>query len=53
MDYAMLLLGLLLIFTCTMGTVADDILSKVLFRTIPLVASLLLIINSLNNLNII
>jgi hypothetical protein len=53
MDYAMLTSGLALLTTCTLGNVARDIGSKLLFRMIPLVAAVILIINSLNNLNVI
>lgn len=53
MDYAMLAIGLLLLLTCTLGNVASDIRTKILVRFIPLCASLILLINSLNNLNII
>jgi hypothetical protein len=53
MDYAMLTSGLALLTTCTLGNVAGDVGSKFLFRMIPLVASGILIINSLSNLNFI
>ena len=53
MNYAMLAIGLLLLLTCTLGSVSIDIWSKILFRFIPLCASLILLINSLNNLNLI
>ena len=47
MDYTMLALGLLLLLTCTIGRVSKDIWSKILFRLIPLCASLVLLINAL------
>ena len=53
MDYAMLTLGLLLLPTCTLGSVSKDSGSKILFRLIPMCASIILLIVSLDNLNFI
>ena len=53
MDYVMLMAGLALLVTCTIGVVDGDITSKVIFRLIPLSASLVLLLNSLSNLDVI
>ena len=53
MDYAMLIAGIGLLFTCTLGTVSADIWTKICFRLIPLVASIILLLQSLTNLAII
>jgi hypothetical protein len=53
MDYAMIISGASLIITCSMGVVSNNFYSKILFRLIPMAASVILLINGLNNLNII
>jgi hypothetical protein len=53
MGYAMLIAGSALLLTCSHGDVSHDFWSKVIFRLIPLAASVVLLLNALNNLNVI
>jgi hypothetical protein len=53
MDYTMLIAGSALLFTCTTFEVSNEFWTKVVFRLIPLAASVVLLLNALNNLNVI